>query len=179
MGLTISARKKTPIRIHRRQYPLTPAYAFTDQKAQCQTLEPVIVDIGQVPGNFGISPFAVYVALSRGRGRESIRLLRDFEDSLLTRYPSEAPRVEDDRLNMLRRITKEKNGTQDFIVELCEEVSVKIARKINHLPITKLELVTLAFTALKLRYVCTLVDKLLDVEHPMLVYIDRATAGRW
>jgi hypothetical protein len=102
--------KKTPIRIHRRQYPLTPAYAFTDQKAQCQTLEPVIVDIGQVPGNFGISPFAVYVALSRGRGRESIRLLRDFEDSLLTRYPSEAPRVEDDRLNMLRRITKEKMG---------------------------------------------------------------------
>jgi hypothetical protein len=35
--------------VHRRQLPITAAYAFTDYKAQGQTLEPVIVDMGNPP----------------------------------------------------------------------------------------------------------------------------------
>ena len=92
----------------RRQYPLTPAYAFTDHKAQGQTLEYVIVDIGPVPEKFGISPLGVYVALSRGRGREQIRLLRDFDDDLFTKHPSEDLRVEDERLTTLTEMTKDR-----------------------------------------------------------------------
>ena len=107
-GFTISTRGKPRTKVHHRQYPLTPAYAFTDHKAQGQTMEPVLVDIGQVPGSFGISLFGAYVALSRGRGRESIRLLRDFKDNLFTRHPSENLRLEDLQLEELSRKTKER-----------------------------------------------------------------------
>lgn len=107
-NFTISTTGKPRTKVHHRQYPLTPAYAFTDHKAQGQTLEPVIVDIGQVPGNIGINPFGVYVALSRGRGRNEIRLLRDFDDRLFTRYPSEDLRIEDCRLEALTQATKER-----------------------------------------------------------------------
>ena len=64
------------------------AYAFTDYRAQGQTLEPVIVNIGPPP--YGrLTPFNVYVALSRGTGRNNIRLLQDFEISLLQQHTSE------------------------------------------------------------------------------------------
>ena len=57
--------------VTRCQLPLTLAYAFTDYRSQGQTLEPVIVDIGSPP--FGrLTPFNVYVALSRGTGRDNI-----------------------------------------------------------------------------------------------------------
>jgi ATP-dependent exoDNAse (exonuclease V) alpha subunit len=49
--------------VHRRQYPLCAAYAFTDHKAQGQTIECVIVDIGPTK-RFPVDPFAAYVALS-------------------------------------------------------------------------------------------------------------------
>ena len=108
LGFSISTTGKPHTKIHRRQYPLTPAYAFTDHKAQGQTLEYVIVDIGPVPEKFGISPLGVYVALSRGRGREQIRLLRDFNDDLFTKHPSEDLRMEDARLTMLTEMTKDR-----------------------------------------------------------------------
>jgi ATP-dependent exoDNAse (exonuclease V) alpha subunit len=111
LGFTISTTGKPRTKIHRRQYPLTPAYAFTDHKAQGQTLEYVIVDIGPVPEKFGISPLGVYVALSRGRGREQIRLLRDFDDNLFMKHPSEDLRVEDERLTMLTEMTKDRWDT--------------------------------------------------------------------
>ena len=82
LGFTISTTSKLRTKIHRRQYPLTPAYAFTDHKAQGQTLEYLVVDIGPVPEKFRISPLGAYGALSRGRGREQIRLLR----ALVVRY---------------------------------------------------------------------------------------------
>src|SRR6267154_5545607 len=47
-----------------------------------------IIDIAMPPGG-GLSPFNVYVALSRGHDRENIRLLRDFDEKLLTTHPSE------------------------------------------------------------------------------------------
>jgi ATP-dependent exoDNAse (exonuclease V) alpha subunit len=57
---------------------MTAGYAFTDYKSQGQTIEYVIIDIGKPPTGT-LSPFSVYAALSRSRGRESIRLPRDFE----------------------------------------------------------------------------------------------------
>jgi hypothetical protein len=98
---SISATPKTHITVHQRQYPLTPVYAFTDHKAQAQTIEPVVVDIGPVPRNIGISPFGVYVAILRGQGRKTIHFLQDFNDKLVTAHPSKDLRLEDERLRSL------------------------------------------------------------------------------
>jgi hypothetical protein len=68
--------------------------SYTDFKAQGQTIEYVIVDIAPTP-TFSLSPFNAYVALSRSRGRSTIRLLRDFNDSLFICHPSEELRLED------------------------------------------------------------------------------------
>lgn len=59
--------------------PVTPIYAFTDYRAQAQTLEHCVVDIGTPPTG-QLTPFNAYVALSRSRGRDTIRLLRDFDE---------------------------------------------------------------------------------------------------
>ncbi|KAG2139646.1 hypothetical protein DEU56DRAFT_688293, partial [Suillus clintonianus] len=59
---------------------LAPAYTFTDFKSQGQTIEHVLVDIGRTTC-FALSPFNAYVALSRSCGRDSIRLLRDFDNN--------------------------------------------------------------------------------------------------
>src|SRR6267154_823437 len=48
-----------------------------------------------------ITPFNVYVPLSRGRGRGNIRLLRDFDENLLMTHPCEYLRLEDERLTRL------------------------------------------------------------------------------
>ncbi|KAL1709619.1 hypothetical protein EV121DRAFT_172554, partial [Schizophyllum commune] len=69
------------------------AYAFTDYRAQGQTMSAVLVDIAKVP-NGRLSLFNVYVALSRSSGRDTIRLLRP----------------EDDRLELLDASTKEQWG---------------------------------------------------------------------
>ncbi|KAJ7643178.1 hypothetical protein B0H17DRAFT_959878 [Mycena rosella] len=58
---------------------MTAAYAFTDYRAQGQTIPYVLVDIGTPPSGT-LSLFNLYVALPRSSGRESIRLLRDFDD---------------------------------------------------------------------------------------------------
>jgi len=92
------------IRVTRRQLALIPAYAFTDFKSQGQTIDHVLVDIGKTTC-FGLSPFNAYVALSRSRGRESIRLLRDFDDNLFIRHPSEDLRIEDERIDGLVKQT--------------------------------------------------------------------------
>ncbi|KAF8501851.1 hypothetical protein JB92DRAFT_2741209 [Gautieria morchelliformis] len=52
--------------IHRRQLSLTATYAFTDYKAQGQTLQPVIIDIGNPPSG-GLNAFNACIAISRGR----------------------------------------------------------------------------------------------------------------
>lgn len=91
--------------VSRTQLPITPAYAFTDYRAQGQTIAPVIVDIARPPTG-GITPFNVYVALSRAKGQNSIRLLRDFDERLLQQHPNEYLRVEDDRLRLLDEKTE-------------------------------------------------------------------------
>ena len=57
-----------------------------DYRSQGQTLEPVIVDTGRPPhGN--LTPFNIYIALSRGTGQRHIRLLQDFDEVLLQQHP--------------------------------------------------------------------------------------------
>lgn len=94
-------------RIKRRQFALVAAYAFTDHKSQGQTIEYAIIDIGTTRA-FPVNPFAAYVALSRSRGRQSIRLLREFDPGIFTKHPSEALRVEDERLRVLTTDTRNK-----------------------------------------------------------------------
>ena len=93
------------VSVNRTQLPLTLAYAFTDYRAQGQTLEPVIVDI-RPPPHGSLTPFNIYVALSRGTGQDNIRLLRDFDARLLQQHPSEYLRLEDERLKTLDEKTK-------------------------------------------------------------------------
>ncbi|KAJ7692560.1 hypothetical protein B0H17DRAFT_933878 [Mycena rosella] len=58
---------------------MTAVYTFTDYRAQGQTIPYVLVDIGTPPSGT-LSLFNLYVAFARSSGRESIRLLRDFDD---------------------------------------------------------------------------------------------------
>lgn len=92
--------------VKRTQLPLTAAYAFTDYRSQGQTISHVVVDIGQPPSG-GLTPFHAYVALSRSSGRETIRLLRDFDETLFTKVPCEKLEAEDRRLEDLDKETKE------------------------------------------------------------------------
>jgi hypothetical protein len=69
-----------------------------------QTIEHALVDIGKTTC-FGLSPFNAYVALSRSRGRETIRILRDFDDNLFIRHPSEDLRIKDERIDALVKET--------------------------------------------------------------------------
>jgi hypothetical protein len=101
-------------KIRRRQLAITAGYAFTDYKSQGQTIEYVIIDIGKPPTGT-LSPFSVYVALSRSRGRDTIRLLRDFDENLFTTHPSEALRVEMLRLEELDRITEREYMNMDVV----------------------------------------------------------------
>ena len=102
---TLEGRRR--ITVHRQQLPITAAYAFTDYKAQGQTMECIIVDLAKPPSG-AFTGFAVYVALSRSRGRPTIRLLRDFDENLFTEHPSEELRREDIRLSMLEKKTLER-----------------------------------------------------------------------
>ncbi|KZO91843.1 hypothetical protein CALVIDRAFT_488490 [Calocera viscosa TUFC12733] len=90
--------------VTRNQVPITAAYAITDYRAQGQTLPYVIIDISTPPTG-QITAFNAYVALSRSKGRDTIRLLRDFSYKLFTTHSSEYLRLEDERLDSLDRNT--------------------------------------------------------------------------
>lgn len=92
--------------LERRQLAIVPGYAFTDYKSQGQTMEFVIVDISKPPTG-ALSPFSVYVALSRSRGRTTIRILRDFDPTLLMHHPSEDLRKDMVRLEQIDVQTKD------------------------------------------------------------------------
>ena len=102
---SVTGRSGKRYKITRRQYAMTAGYAFTDYKSQGQTIEYVIIDIGRPPTG-SLSPFSVYVALSRSRGRDMIRLLRDFDPNLFQNHPSEALRQDMKRLEILNEETK-------------------------------------------------------------------------
>ena len=102
---SVTGRTGKQFKITRHQYAMTAGYAFTDYKSQGQTIEYVIIDIGKPPTG-ALSPFSVYVALSRSRGRDTIRLLRNFDVNLFQNHPSEALRTEMKRLEELNEVTK-------------------------------------------------------------------------
>ena len=100
---TIPTGTEPPTRLVRRiQLPITAAYAFTDYRAQGQTIANVIVDLRRLPNGKKLTAFAAYVALSRSRAAMNIRLLGDFDDYLFTSHPSEMLEEED-------RVIDEKN----------------------------------------------------------------------
>jgi hypothetical protein len=90
--------------VKRKQYPLTAAYGFTDYRSQGQTIPYVIVDIAMPPTG-GLNLFNLYVALSRSSGRNTIRLLRNFDDKLFEKQHDGALLQEDERLEALDRQT--------------------------------------------------------------------------
>ena len=104
---SVTSRTGKIFKIVRRQYAMTAGYAFTDYKSQGQTIEYVIINIGKPPTG-SLSPFSVYVALSRSRGRNTIRLLRDFDINLFQNHPSEALRIEMKRVEGLNEKTKQE-----------------------------------------------------------------------
>jgi hypothetical protein len=91
--------------IRRRQFPMTAAYAFTDYRSQGQSIHVVLVDIASPPSGT-LSLFNLYVALSRSSGRETIRLLRDFDDDLFMKSHDPVLLAEDDRLEALNLQTQ-------------------------------------------------------------------------
>lgn len=90
--------------VRRRQLPITPAYAFTDYQSQGQTITHVIVDIAPPPSG-ALSLFNVYVALSRSSGRDTIRLLRDFDYRVFKKTHDPHLLQEDERLESLDKKT--------------------------------------------------------------------------
>ena len=69
-------------------------------------MECVIVDISKPPSG-SISPFSVYIALSRSRGWKTIRILRDFDPALFMHHPSEDLRIDMIRMEQMDKKTKE------------------------------------------------------------------------
>jgi hypothetical protein len=105
--ISMETKKGEPIQksVQRKQFPLTAAYSFTDYRSQGQTLLFVIVNIASPPTGT-LTLFNLYVALSRSSGRNSIRLLRDFDDNLFKVGHDPALMMEDERLERLNEITR-------------------------------------------------------------------------
>ena len=89
----------------RRQFPMTAAYAFTDYRAQGQTIDMVIIDIARPP-RATLSLFNLYVALSRSSGTGTIRLLRDFDEGTIRQKHDLDLLAEDGRLDKLDKRTE-------------------------------------------------------------------------
>ena len=69
----------------------------------------IVVDLGRVPSG-SLSPSSAYVALSWSRGRDSIRLLKDFDDKLFTTHcENSGPRTK--RLERLDKLMEEMYDT--------------------------------------------------------------------
>jgi len=102
MQITLERKTKTVTRL---QYPITAAYCFTDYRSQGQTIPHVIVDIASPPSG-KLSLFNLYVALSRSSGRETIRLLREFDDEIFLEAHEPELVLEDERLDDLDNTTK-------------------------------------------------------------------------
>ncbi|KAJ3574092.1 hypothetical protein NP233_g1995 [Leucocoprinus birnbaumii] len=106
---TLESDEGRKAKVVRRQLALTQAYAFTDYKSQGQTIPCVVVDLAQPPDRGSkLTPFSAYVALSRSRGRDTIRILRHYDESLFTTHPSEDLAEEDIRLAILDQETKRR-----------------------------------------------------------------------
>jgi hypothetical protein len=106
INMTTPDGKKTQRTFERHQFPVTAAYAFTDYRSQGQSILYLFVDIASPPTG-SLSLFNLYVALSRSSGRETIRLLRDFDDKIFLKRHDEALNNEDKLLHELNKETDE------------------------------------------------------------------------
>jgi len=97
---------RKPRTVTRTQFPITGADSFTDYRAQGQTIPHVIIDIAPPPTS-GLSLFNLYVSLSRSSGRETIRLLRDFDDGMFLQAHEPELIDEDERLEQMNTATNE------------------------------------------------------------------------
>jgi len=86
---------------------MTQANSFTYYRAQGQTIPYVLVDIGQPPTR-RLTAFNAYVALSQSSGKDTIQLIRDFDDALFTTPACRILEAEDARLRDLDRFTQKK-----------------------------------------------------------------------
>ena len=102
---TASSGESVKRTVQRRQFPMTVGYALTDYRAQGQTIPYVIIDIARPPSG-KLDLFDLDVALSRSRGRHSVRLLRDFDDHIFLASHDTNLMQEDDRLERLDDVTK-------------------------------------------------------------------------
>ena len=106
MNMITKEGKTVQRTVRRRQFPITAAYAFTDYRSQGQTMPYVLVDIAPPPSGT-LSLFNLYVALSRSAGRNTIRLLRDFDDEMFRKSHDAELLEEDQRLDRLDEITEQ------------------------------------------------------------------------
>jgi hypothetical protein len=93
----------------RRQFPITPADTFTDYRSQGQTISHVNIDLASPPSG-SLTPFNVYVALSRSAGHSTIRLLRDFDDLIFLKAFNIDLTQEDEHLQGLVEKTERMCG---------------------------------------------------------------------
>jgi hypothetical protein len=85
----------------KRQFPLILGFAFTDYRAQGQTIPKVIVDLATPATGKAPTQFNFYVSLSRGTGRKNIRILRQFDETIFgDPWPTDLM-DEDDRLEAM------------------------------------------------------------------------------
>jgi ATP-dependent exoDNAse (exonuclease V) alpha subunit len=111
-GMVICYTNGSKGTVHRRQLLIMAMYAFTNYKAQGQTLEPIIIDIVNPPSS-GLNTFNAYVAISQGRSHNMLRLLRDFNSTIFTKHPDLHLAECDKRLEELDKETEiryEKGG---------------------------------------------------------------------
>ena len=106
MNITIKQDGKVINRfVNIKQFPITPAYTFTDYRAQGQTI-PCATDIAR-PATGSIN---LCNSLGRVPSRDSICLLRDLSDDiLLPKGIPEELKGDDDRLTRLKK--SQKTGT--------------------------------------------------------------------
>ncbi|KAG9074907.1 hypothetical protein FRC06_010390, partial [Ceratobasidium sp. 370] len=70
-----------------------------------QTIDSVIVNTTTPPDGGKLSLFNLYVALSRSSGRETVRILRNFDEWLFAQPVDPDLLADDDRLERLDRET--------------------------------------------------------------------------
>jgi len=127
--VTASGNKVT---VARQQLPVTPAYAFTDYCSQAQTIEHCIIDLSTPPTG-KLTPFNTYVALSQSHGRNTVRLLRDFDEHLFTHHPSEHLRIEDEQLDALDKIKREMGGSHyTMSINIVVVLRINVFQLTNH-----------------------------------------------
>ena len=111
---TFSINPKIPelgtrsVEIRRKQFPITPAYAFTAYKAQGKTLDKVIIDLSRPPTGSLDSAYA-YVSLSRSKTLSGIAILREFNEQILNMKYSLEYNAEIKRLNEIELKYNKRN----------------------------------------------------------------------